>query len=453
MTYESWGRYPHARQIGRVVGWRAEPLSLLDADPPALPFGRGRSYGDCCLNDGGLLLDTSRLDHLIDFDRQRGLLRCEAGVTLEEILRVIVPEGFFIPVSPGTQFVTVGGAIANDVHGKNHHRAGTFGRHVTRFELLRSDGTRRVCSKAEHADWFRATIGGLGLTGLVTWAEFQLKPIESPWIDVEAVPFAGVDEFLRLCDESDAAFEYTVAWVDALRAGRRQAHGIFLRGNHAPASGGPQLPRQHNGPSLTVPCEMPGWVLNRPSLAVFNRLYYTRQCLAPRRRRVGFGEFFYPLDAIAHWNRLYGRRGLLQFQCVVDPARDAGILERLLAAIEHAGSGSFLTVMKRFGAMPSPGLLSFPRPGVTLSVDMLHRGPSTLACLSKLDVRVRNHGGAIYPAKDACMAPETFRGSFPAWRRFQAYVDPKFSSSFWRRVMGQRPDSAGPAGSRPCATS
>jgi len=278
-TYESWGRYPKLQPAEiRHLFWRHHRLDLTK-NLWALPFAYGRSYGDCCLNEGGIILDTTGLNRFMRLDREKGLLRCEAGVSLAQILDLIVPKGWFLPVTPGTKFVSVGGAIANDVHGKNHHCAGTFGCHVTKFELLRSDGQRYQCSPQENVGLFRATIGGLGLTGLITWAEFHLKPITSPYISMESIQFSGPEDFLQLTRESDQDFEYTVAWIDSTAKGTNFARGIFIRGNHQ--EGDPNLIGQASPqPELRLPCNMPGWLLNRWTIQKFNRLYYHRQSVA-----------------------------------------------------------------------------------------------------------------------------------------------------------------------------
>jgi FAD/FMN-containing dehydrogenase len=397
-----------------------------------LPYGQGRSYGDVCLNDGGTLLLTSRLDRLIAFDAENGVLRCEAGTTLEAILSVIVPRGWFLPVTPGTQFVSVGGAVANDIHGKNHHKAGTFGRYVRRFELARSSGERLVCSPEENAELFRATVGGLGLTGLVTWVEISLKRISGPRVDVETVPLTGLEDFFRLSAESDRDFEHTVAWFDGLAPPER-FRGLFYRGNHAAPEDKVKLPDFRA--RLSVPCGLPSGLLNRRTIRAFNWLYYDWSAHKPSRRSVSYRSFFYPLDAVSHWNRIYGRRGFFQYQCAV-PLGDEGRrpVAPLLEVVARSGQGSFLSVLKVFGDMASPGLLSFPRPGVTLAMDFPNRGRKTLELFDRLDALVRDAGGAVYPAKDARMSAAAFQAFFPRWREFEKFVDPKFSSSFWRRV-------------------
>jgi FAD/FMN-containing dehydrogenase len=411
--------------------WRDQPPALGDVPEPLLPSGCGRSYGDSGLNADGALIDATGLDRFIELG-DGGLLRCEAGVTLAEILDLVVPRGWCLPVVPGTRWVTVGGAIANDIHGKNHHRLGTFGTHVTRLELVRSSGERMVCSAEANPELFAATIGGLGLTGLILWAEIRLQQVAGPGIEEERIRFEGLDQFLAIAAE-DAQHEYTVAWVDCLGRGRRLGRGVYFRGAHgARPSGWRPLAVE---PRVRVPCDAPSALLNRLTISTFNALNYG---LAPRgrsRRTVEFGSFFFPLDAIGDWNRLYGRRGFVQYQCVVpEAARGAirEILERVSGSREVAGLG----VLKRFGDRRSPGLLSFPRPGLTLAIDLAVRGRATLGLLEELDGVVRQVGGAVYPAKDARMSGESFRAFFPAWERFAQQMDPRFSSSFWRRVSG-----------------
>jgi FAD/FMN-containing dehydrogenase len=429
--HPSWGLYPAADQKLQAIEWRDGELDFADASGALLPRGLGRSYGDSCLIDGGTLLDTTRLNHLIEFDRETGRLRCEAGVSFAELLEVIVPHGWFLPVTPGTCQVTVAGALANDVHGKNHHRAGTFGCFVSSFELCRSDGSRLLCSPQENAELFRATIGGLGLTGLISWVEFQLKRVPGVAIDVESVRFKNLDGFFEIAADSDAHYEYTVAWIDCMASGRDLGRGLFFRGNHAESAGDTTAPSSHK---LNVPIHAPGMLLNRWSLRTFNALYYARQRQTIVRRRTHFAPFFYPLDAIDNWNRLYGKRGFLQYQCLVPAEDGAQSIRSVLERIVDAGEGSFLAVLKIFGDVPSPGLLSFPRPGLTLALDFPNRGHSTFHLLEELDSIVRRVGGSVYPAKDARMSPHSFRSYFPHWQQLEALRDPRLCSSFWQRV-------------------
>ena len=294
MRYRSWGRYPKTTGTTTRLAWTTEPLPANEGRK-VLPYGLGRSYGDVCLNDGGTLLITTALDHLIAFNEETGLLRCESGVSFDEVLRFLVPRGWFLPTTPGTKFVTIGGAISNDIHGKNHHRAGTFGCHVTQFELLRSSGERLLCSREKNPEWFAATIGGLGLTGLITWAEFKARRIVNSSIEMESIKFNNLDEFFAITAESDKDYEYTVSWQDCLAQGESLGRGIFMRGNHAPAgAGGLTL---HPRPGITIPIDFPSFALNHVSIKLFNTLYYARQRQRVAKAVVHYHPFFYPLDS------------------------------------------------------------------------------------------------------------------------------------------------------------
>jgi FAD/FMN-containing dehydrogenase len=434
-NYTSWGRFPQVNQQGAPLAWRSDELPApLGDGRSVLPFGNGRSYGDVCLNRGGTVFDTRALNRFIRFDADTGVLRCESGVLLSEILRLIVPRGWFLPVSPGTRYVTIGGALANDVHGKNHHQAGTFGCHVTALELLRSDGSRQVCTPDENQDLFRATVGGLGLTGLITWVELQLRPIDGPLIKEESLKFANLDEFFRVSELSDGNFEYTVAWVDCVSRGDSLGRGLFGRGNHD--SGTYTGRKRGEKPRVSIPFDPPFSLVNQWSLKAFNSLYYARQRERKKVRTIHYQSFFYPLDAIGNWNRIYGPKGMIQYQCVL-PGDDGRVaLHNMLQTIANSGNGSFLAVLKIFGDKPSPGMLSFPRPGVTLALDFPNK-PEVFRLLDRLDDMTREVGGAVYPAKDARMSAESFKAYFPGWEDFSEFVDPAFSSSFWRRVGGE----------------
>jgi FAD/FMN-containing dehydrogenase len=438
LHHQSWGRYPRAKQAVRFVDWIPDPLPININDTLLLPYGLGRSYGDCCLNDGGTLLDISRLDRFIHFNAEKGILRCEAGVTLADILELVVPKGWFLPVTPGTKFVTVGGAIANDVHGKNHHRAGTFGHHTLKFELVRSSGERILCSPSENPEWFNATIGGIGLTGLVTWAEIQLKWIRSAQLEVETIRFKNLSEFFSLSAESDRDFEYTVAWVDCFAMGGSLGRGIFMKGNHADigqeASCGPV--RAGRTRSFTIPFDAPDFLLNASFMKLYNSIYFHKQRGTRVRKILHYEPFFYPLDVLGQWNRLYGKRGFFQYQCVVPEETYREAAQTILKTIAVSTQRVFLAVLKIFGTAQSRGMLSFPRKGLTLALDFPNQGQETLELFHRLDDIVSQAHGAVYPAKDARMSARSFEAFFPRWREFAQYVDPKFSSSFWRRVTG-----------------
>ncbi|RUZ73592.1 FAD-binding oxidoreductase [Mesorhizobium sp. M7A.F.Ca.US.006.01.1.1] len=410
--------------IALLKGGQAKPASLL-------AYGNGRSYGDSCQNEAGAVVDMRSLNRIHAFNAETGVLEADAGVLLSDIIAQAAPYGFFPAVVPGTQFVTLGGAIANDVHGKNHHRRGTFGCHVESFTLLRSDGKTRRCSATDNTRLFAATIGGMGLTGLIVSASIRLMRVHSLDIVEKATPFRDLCEFFDLAEAADQANEYAVAWIDQLAGGRNSGRGLLLSGNHA-EHGSHAASRV--GGNFSVPVQPPFNVLNRPFLTAFNAAYRWRKSRATVPHQAGYQGFFFPLDGVRDWNRLYGPKGLFQHQSVVpeETAREA--VPALLAAARQAGQGSFLTVLKRFGSIRSPALLSFPRPGYTLTLDFPNRGAATLTLLRELDRITVEAGGAVNPYKDARMGAEIFASSFPEWQRLEALRDHAFMSDFWART-------------------
>jgi len=429
----SWGNYPKCQNIKRqYVSWRDQ--SDLFNELPVLPYGMGRSYGDSCLNASGVVLDTKYLNHMIAFNEEHGVLRCEAGVTLGTVLKLITKKGWMLPVLPGTKFVTVGGAIANDIHGKNHHVSGTFGCHVKQFELLRSNGDRLICSATKNTKMYQATIGGLGLTGLILWAEIQLKPIVSEYLEVDALPFNGLEEFIKLSTEGMKQYEYTAAWLDCQSKGKRFGRGILFQGNFLKnASLSPKKSKRIR--KKTVPFPLPSFVLNRYSIGAFSQAYYLANARESCRHQiVHYDSHFFPLDNVHQWNLIYGKKGFVQYQCAVPFENALMTLTSLLKKITQSGQGSFLSVIKILGDIKSPGLLSFPMPGITLALDFPFRGKKTLTLLNELDVIVLEGKGRVYPAKDARMSKETFNIYYPKLNEFMKEKDPNFSSSFWRRM-------------------
>lgn len=425
----SWGRFPKVDQLAVDVFDRRRPLPKFEGK--ALPRGNGRSYGDSCTVPGGTLLRSRHLDRFIAFDSSTGILQCEAGVLLDDIIRIAVPLGWFLPVTPGTRFVSVGGAIANDVHGKNHHSAGSFGNHVLQLELLRSDGNRISLEPEDQTGLFNATIGGLGLTGFIVQATLQMRRVPGPWLETESMRFACLDEFFELSAASATKSEYSVAWIDCLAKGRNLGRGHFLRADHAPGSADLVAPRLG---VLSFPLTPPFSLVNQMVLAPFNFLYYHRQLVRQKRQFAHFRPYFYPLDGITNWNRMYGPKGFQQYQCVLPPANARDSVKCILEAISRSRQGSFLAVLKEFGEIRSRGLLSFPRPGTTLALDFPNSGEGPAVLFDKLDGIVREAGGAIYPAKDAHMGVDTFRAGFPNWTYMHEFIDPKMESGFWRRV-------------------
>ena len=433
--FESWGRFPKYNAKVIPLNWQGDFPRVAEGlhIGGALPVGMGRSYGDVCLLEGGNLLLTTGMNRLIDFDPATGLLTAEAGITLAQILNFAVPRGFFLPVTPGTKYVTLGGAIANDIHGKNHEAAGSFGCHVPSFELVRSDGTRRLCSATENPDWFAATIGGMGLTGVITWAQLRLKPIVSRLIDYEGIQFHGIDEFLDL-KQQYRHVEYNVSWVDCVSTGRNFARGIFMPGDHSKV---PAKLKPSPEPKLVFPFDAPGFALNRTTVSIFNSVFFHKQ-LKPRVKTLqDYEPFFYPLDKVLHWNRLYGKQGLLQFQYAIPWADAKEGTIAILHEIAKSGLASFLAVLKAFGDIPSLGMMSFPQAGIMFALDFPIKAGISFPLMQRLGDMTREFGGRLYPAKDAAMTASQFQAFYPQWQQFAEYRDPMLTSSFWERVTAE----------------
>jgi FAD/FMN-containing dehydrogenase len=390
----------------------------------------GRSYGDVGLNPEGVLWRTLGLDRFMAFDAQTGRLTCETGVLLRDIQRLFVPRGWILPVTPGTQLLTVGGAIANDVHGKNHHAQGSFGDHVQSLTLARTDGTLLTCSPQQQPNWFAATIGGMGLTGVVLQASLQLRRVPSPWLDTETLAYHNLDEFFELADTSEAHWEHTVSWIDCLSGS--QPRGLFMRGNPMPSDGRPDpAPKR----TKNFPRCPPFSLVNRLSLRLFNTAYFHLKQKRARRCVTHYEPFFYPLDALSGWNRMYGRTGFYQYQSVVPRNAGREATQAMLHEITRSGQGSFLGVLKTFGNRQAVGMMSFPQPGVTLALDFPNLGGPTLTLFERLDAIVREVGGRIYPAKDARMPRSLFEAGYPRLAEFSPYRDPGIRSGLSRRLM------------------
>jgi FAD/FMN-containing dehydrogenase len=430
VAVSSWGRLGTWEHEVLALSDRHQVAGLLKNRHPGIAFGMGRSYGDVCLNPDGVLWKTTGLDRFISLDGSSGRLVCEAGVLLRDIQRLAIPRGWALPVTPGTQLVTVGGAIANDVHGKNHHVRGSFGDHVQRMRLARTDGTTIECGPDLRPEWFAATVGGLGLTGVITEVEIQLRPVLGPWLDTETVPFGDLDEFFQLSDDSEVEWEHSVSWIDCISGGG--GRGLFMRGN--PADIAATLVARER--KLAVPFVPPVSLVNRLSLRPFNLLYFHLKKRQARRSIVHYEPFFYPLDNLRDWNRIYGPRGFFQYQSVVprEVGRDA--VQAMLGEIARSGDGSFLAVLKTFGNRPPAGMMSFPRPGVTLALDFPNHGERTLKLFERLDAIVREAGGCIYLAKDARMPRDLFESGYRRLHEFLPYRDPGISSMLSRRLIG-----------------
>lgn len=429
----SWGQYPHAPQGANRCSWLSELAALqtkvISKHGTTLPYGNGRSYGDSCLATSDQVLHMRTLDRFIHVNWQKGIVRAEAGVTLAEILAIAITQGWFLSVTPGTQFATLGGAIANDVHGKNHHLRGTFGNHVRCFGLLRHNQEALTCSPTENNELYTATVGGLGLTGVITWAEIQLIPIRSSQIDSTVVRFDNLSDFFTLSAELDHQHEYSVAWIDCLAKGFDLGRGVFIVGDHARYGSLEVVERT----KLSIPVTPPVSLINNLSLRGFNEIYWRAHPAQRANIRSSYEPFFYPLDRILHWNRIYGRRGFQQYQCVIPHAAAEVTVRELLKVIADSGQGSFLAVLKRCGDIPSPGLLSFPLPGTSLALDFPQKA-DLIPLFSRLDAIVSESGGRLYPAKDAHMTSHDFRKAYPAWEQLETLRDPSLNSQFWKRV-------------------
>ncbi len=434
-----WGRYPvqtcELERPERYAGLYSNAACVVAR-------GQGRSYGDAALNENRRVLLTERVNRLLDFDTEKGILRAEAGVTLAEILDVIVPKGWFLPVTPGTKFVSLGGCVAADVHGKNHHRDGSFGEHVLAIELILADGTRASCSPFERPELFWATVGGMGLTGIIGEVTLRLIPIASARMIVRHHAAADLDQLFRMLQDPAIDDRYTVAWIDSLASGGNLGRGIAMFGHHAaikelPAGFGSALASTKTR-TRAMPFDLPGWALNPVSIGAFNAVYYWREGKKREQFLSGFDPYFYPLDAIGQWNRLYGKRGFAQYQCVIPEQGAFEGMKALLQELSASRCPSFLAVLKRLGPQ-GKGMLSFPMAGYTLALDLPIRDQGLFVLLNRLDEIVLQHGGRVYLAKDARLSADSFRAMYARydeWLRIKNAVDPqnRFSSSLARRL-------------------
>jgi len=416
-----WGRYPrHASELITAAS-PADLPSLMAAKSGFVARGNGRSYGDAAIGER-ITLCARGLNRIRAFDRATGRVRVEAGVLLSDLLDVVVPRGFFPPVVPGTKFVTIGGMIAADVHGKNHHRDGGFGDHVEAFTLALPDGRVVSCSRGENPELFTATIGGMGLTGTIVEAAFTLRPIETGWMRQTIHVASDLEEAMKALRDSSAS-TYSVAWIDCLALGKALGRSLIFAAEHATLHdlaalrpGAPTFPSAKLG-RLLVPFDLPSLTLNRLSVSAFNGLYFRAGAMkADYPHLVPWDPYFFPLDSIGNWNRIYGRRGFLQHQCVVPTDHAPAVLAEILDRISRRGTPSFLAVLKQLG--PSHGDLSFPMEGFTLTLD-LPVSDSAFALLDDLDRLVVDAGGRLYLAKDARQSPATFEAGYPGLARFK----------------------------------
>lgn len=448
-VFTGWGRTAASLCIGREIRTvdnacqtLRDLLATHQSGRGAIPRGLGRSYGDQAQNSGGevwlsanCLLGESELTS-INIDEDLGTITCGAGVSFDELIRYLVPRGWFVPVTPGTRYVTVGGAIANDIHGKNHHQGGSFGEYVDQISLLLSSGEVIDCSRSESPAVFLATIGGGGLTGLICKATFRLKKIESSMMNVQSERAQNLEQLMEKLIASESEYEYTVAWIDLLSTGKDLGRGVVLAGNHADSNDGPQSRTSNyvaNARLVAPPA--PSGMLNKMTIKAFNELWYRK---APSRKSQtieSIPKFFHPLDGIRSWNRLYGTRGFVQYQFVV-PESESSVIHEVVSKFADAGIASFLAVLKRFGP-GSEAFLSFPQPGWTLALD-IPANVKLQGFLDGLDRRVVSTGGRHYVAKDSHMRRAIFEAGYPMlprWKEVKAQVDPH---GVWSSDAGRR---------------
>lgn len=413
MIISGWGNYPKIDTNEHSVS----PPHCEQQTSFQIARGLGRSYGDSSLADS--VWPMRQCDHFITFDKAKGLLSCEAGVSLDEILQLTVPHGWFLPVTPGTKFVTLGGAIASDVHGKNHHIDGCFSQWIEQLTLLTGDGEIHTCSASENAPLFYATCGGMGLTGIILQATLKLKKIESSTINQTTYKAHNLTHAFELFEQNDNA-EYSVAWIDSMSKGNKLGRSLIMTGEHQAESQSTQssAPLQtHSDSAFTMPCNAPGFLLNQYTVTAFNQLYYNRIRLSEKQDFLHYDPFFYPLDRIQNWNRLYGKKGFLQYQFVIPDDNALYNMRNILTVIAESGKASFLSVLKKFGKA-NKNYLSFPISGYTLALDFKYNN-GLLAFLQHLDDLVLDAGGRVYLTKDARMTEQTFKNSYPQWETFQ----------------------------------
>ena len=438
-----WGRWPVVKTYTEHPHVITSLHKIVDESQgrTILARGEGRSYGDAALNPEGCTLLTGNLNRVLAFDDQNGILRCEAGLTFQKIAELFIPKGWFPMVTPGTQFVTIGGAVAFDVHGKNHHIDSSFCRYVRRFTLLTASGKRLFCSRTENSDLFWATTGGMGLTGIITEVEFLLRRIETAYILSRTFKAKNLDEAFQLFNQHDSEYPYSVAWIDCLASGDSLGRSIVMFGDHARMSD--LTVQQKNRPldigrkrRFTVPFDFPSGILNRFTVGSFNTLYFYKHMGRERHSIIDWESYFYPLDFLWDWNRLYGKRGFTQYQFVVPLETSRVAVSQILELISRKGWGSFLSVLKRLGQQE--GWISFPFPGYTLAIDMPIKA-GLWELLDELDQVVMEHGGRVYLAKDVRLKPDVFRMMYPElekWIEVKRSIDPEnlFSSALAKRL-------------------
>ncbi|WTP59775.1 FAD-binding oxidoreductase [Streptomyces phaeochromogenes] len=444
VSVTGWGRTaPTTARLIRPRSYEEAAAAVRECGARGgIPRGLGRAYGDAAQNAGGAVFDMTGLDRVHAIDADGGTVLCDAGVSLHRLMEVLLPLGWFVPVTPGTRYVTVGGAIGADIHGKNHHVSGSFARHVLSFELLTADGEIRTVSRG--TPLFDATAGGMGLTGVILTATVRLQPVATSLMSVDTERATDLDDLMARLTATDHRYRYSVAWIDLLARGASMGRSVLTRGDHAPLEAladrtrARRVPLEFRPGSLpAAPAWLPEGLLGRTTVGLFNELWYRR---APRARTgelQRISTFFHPLDGVPHWNRVYGRGGFVQYQFVVGYGQEDA-LRRIVHRISQRRCPSFLAVLKRFGE-GDPGWLSFPMPGWTLALDIPANLPGLGGFLDELDEEVTAAAGRVYLAKDSRLRPELLSEMYPRLGDFRALreeLDPRsvFTSDLSRRL-------------------
>ncbi len=435
MRISNWGNYPVIEASKISFSSLKDVHDTLNSNQSFIARGNGGCYGDASLNS--TIISTLKYDKIIDFDPNEGTITCQSGITFDVLLEFLIPRGWFLPVTPGTKFITLGGAVASDIHGKNHHIEGSFRNHILKIELLLASGEVVTCSNDLNQDLFMATCGGMGLSGLILTVKFKLKKIDSAHIKQTSIKAKNLDEVFALFDEYKES-TYSVAWIDCLQSGKNIGRSLLLIGEHATAKEtGFDKPLYQNkgGLKLGIPFNFPKMVLNKWSVRIFNFLFYHKQFGTKKKSLVDFDKFFYPLDFIQNWNKMYGNKGFVQYQFVLPMATSRSGLQKILGEISKQGMCSFLAVLKLFGE--SDGLISFPMRGYTLALDFPIR-EGLFEFLDELDKIVLECGGRLYLTKDARMKREVFWNSYPNAEKFKRIIE-KYNPTFkWRSVQSDR---------------
>lgn len=434
----NWGNYPIKEADDRLFSFDTELKKTIAEFSHFIPRGNGRCYGDASLADK--TITTTSFNKVLSFDKQQGLFECQSGITLDQVLEIIVPAGWFLPVTPGTKFITIGGAIASDVHGKNHHVDGCFSSHVREMDIYLADGSQITCSPTQNTDIFEATCGGMGLTGLISRVVFSLKKIETSYIVQKQIKAANLDEVLELF-EQNTHYTYSVAWIDCLKKGKNFGRSILMLGEHAKLS---ELSEKQKLNPLAFPSQkqirlpfyLPSFILNKFTVRVFNQLFYSKNFKKEINNVVSYEPFFYPLDKVLDWNKGYSRKGFVQYQFVIPLDAKQGLVD-ILNKISDNGIGSFLAVLKVFGKQES--LIAFPMEGYTLALDIPIRD-NLFSFLDELDALVLKSGGRLYMSKDARMKATVLKESYPRLKEFKEIIkkydpDKKFHSLLSDRLL------------------